>query len=373
MKSNIRSDVEPDFSRDVWCVLGLPFDALTEVQAEAAVRKAVAEQKRCFMSTPNLNFAVACLRDSAFRASVLQSDLSLADGWPVISYARLSDVHLPERVAGASLFERLQASNQRPPLSVYFFGGPIGAAQAACRQLSAKNGGVRSAGFEAPGYGSIEEMSTAEQIDRINQARPDILALALGAQKGQVWIQRNLRYLDVPVVSHLGAVVNFVAGSVKRAPAWVQTASLEWLWRVIQEPSLWRRYANDGAVLTNLFAKRMFARAMSMRPAYVASAENRIATMSIRTNEADLTIILTGSWVAENLAHMREEFSRTARQRVHVRVDLAEVTRLDPAAIGLMTLLYGWLLKIDLTWKIVACSDPARSALRSAHAEYLLE
>jgi N-acetylglucosaminyldiphosphoundecaprenol N-acetyl-beta-D-mannosaminyltransferase len=373
MKSMIPSNLPPDFSRDVRCVLGLPFDAITEAQAEAVVRRAVLERKRCFMSTPNLNFAVACLEDKAFRLSVLQSDLSLADGWPVIAYARLSDTRLPERVAGSTLFDRLRASEVRPPLSVYFFGGPDGAAQAACKQLESTKGGVGSAGFEAPGFGTIEEMSTEAQIERINRARPDMLVLALGAKKGQAWIQHNLPRLDIPVVSHLGAVVNFVAGSVRRAPAWVQSAGLEWLWRVREEPTLWRRYVGDGTALLRLLAHRLMPWG-AQRPLKAAkSADYAKAQLNVERGSGGSTIVLSGPWTQQNSARMREEFSQLSCRGEQVTIDMAAVTHLDSSSIALMTLLYGWQLKASLNWKIAAPSAAACLALRSAHAEYLLD
>src|SRR5258706_5997099 len=109
--------MRPDFSRDVRCVFGLPFDVLTEAQAEQALRRAIETRARCFLSTPNLNFAIACQTDAEFRQSVLASDLNVADGWPIVAAARLTGAALPARVAGSRLFERLVASSRRPAVS----------------------------------------------------------------------------------------------------------------------------------------------------------------------------------------------------------------------------------------------------------------
>lgn len=372
MKSIISSALPPDFSRDVRCVLGLPFDAITEVEAEALLRRNILERRRCFMSTPNLNFAVACLSDAAFRLSVLQSDLSLADGWPVIAYGRLSGTRLPERVAGSTLFERVRASSVRPSLSVYFFGGPNGAAQAACKKLNTTQSGITCVGFEEPGFGSIEEMSTSERIDHINKSRPDILVLALGAKKGQAWIQRNLPHLDVPVVSHLGAVVNFVAGSVKRAPTWVQSVGLEWLWRVREEPSLWRRYAGDGSAFLRLLAGRFMPRSMPLSASNSSPADYANAKTVLHRGNVGTKIILSGPCTEKNSTSIRDAFTQISCRREPVSLDMSAVTHLDSSSIALMTLLYGWQLKVGLGWKIPAPSAPALSALRSAHADYLL-
>ncbi len=125
------SDAPPepraDFDRPLVCILGLPFDAIDVRQAVERIRDAVFNNRRCFVSTPNLNFAIAAHRDAVFRGSVLRSDLSLVDGMPLVWIARLLGLPVPGRVSGADVFEALQA-HAGPPVSVYLFGGPPGAA-----------------------------------------------------------------------------------------------------------------------------------------------------------------------------------------------------------------------------------------------------
>jgi N-acetylglucosaminyldiphosphoundecaprenol N-acetyl-beta-D-mannosaminyltransferase len=242
-----------DFSRDLCLVLGLPFDLLDLDWAEARVREAVTTRTRLFISTPNTNFVVAARRDAAFRNSVLHSDLSLMDGTPLVWVARLMGIPVSERVSGSDLFERLNQPGA-PKLNVYFFGGPPGVAARASANLNAQGGPMQCVGHDEAGFGSVEDMSSDGVIDRINASGADFLVVALGAGKGQAWIEHNLLRLTVPVVSHLGAVVNFVAGSVKRAPRWMRRSGLEWLWRVKEEPRLWQRYASDAAVFLRLIA-----------------------------------------------------------------------------------------------------------------------
>lgn len=238
--------------RRVW-LLGLPFDGVTLDEAVALVRDAAARRHRLFLTTPNVNFAVAARHDEAFRRSVLESDLSVADGTPIVWLARCLGLPIPERVAGSDLFERLR----RPaatPIKVYFFGGAPGVAQRACDVLNQEAGGLVCVGHDTPGFGDVPSMSTPAHLARINTARPDFLVVSLGARKGQAWIQHNLAQLDVPVISHLGAVVNFVAGEVRRAPPRLQRLGLEWAWRVKEEPALLRRYAGDAVRLVPLMA-----------------------------------------------------------------------------------------------------------------------
>ena len=116
-----------DLAREVICLFGLPLDVVTMEDVVKRVRAAMLTRQRLFLSTPNLNFLIGCQRDSALRQSIIDSDLSVADGIPLVWMSRLLRAPLPERVAGSGLFERLRDDSPMPgdrPIRVYFFGGP---------------------------------------------------------------------------------------------------------------------------------------------------------------------------------------------------------------------------------------------------------
>ena len=140
---------------------------------------------------------------------------------------------------------------------VVFFGGVEGAGEAACRAVNADPGPVSCAGAIYPGFRSIEELSADPVIEEVNSFDADFLIVALGARKGQIWLHRNGDRLKAPVRSHLGALINMAAGSIRKAPSWVENSGLEWAWRIREEPSLWRRYFNDGLVLVRLMVTRI--------------------------------------------------------------------------------------------------------------------
>ncbi|MBT0571518.1 WecB/TagA/CpsF family glycosyltransferase [Curvibacter sp. CHRR-16] len=245
--------------RKLHYIYGLPFDAITLDQAVSTVWKAISNRQPLFISTPNLNFLIASQQDEAFRASVLASDLSLADGMPIVWLARKLKLPITERVAGSDLFAALRTGpvpTGCTALRVYFFGGPDGVAERAAQVINSTSSSMQCVGWASPGFGSVEDMSKPETIAAINACNPDFVVVSLGAAKGQAWIMRNKNQLSAPVISHLGAVVNFVAGNVSRAPRWMQRTGLEWLWRIKEEPQLWKRYWRDGLGLAKLILSK---------------------------------------------------------------------------------------------------------------------
>ena len=154
--------------------------------------------------------------------------------------------------------------------------------------------------------------------------------VSLGARKGQAWIERNRARLSVPVVSHLGAVVNFVAGRLRRAPLWMQRTGLEWLWRIKEEPTLWRRYASDGWALLGLLLTRVLPYAWHRRRHPPAAAELDRAGMVERQDGDTRVLRLRGAWQAGNLDSLRAGFAEAAAAGLEVRLDLSEVSFVEP-------------------------------------------
>jgi N-acetylglucosaminyldiphosphoundecaprenol N-acetyl-beta-D-mannosaminyltransferase len=329
-----------DFDRPVVCIAGLPFDLIDMAGAVARVRTAAKNCQPCFLTTPNLNFLIGCLDDSDFRDSVIHSDLCIADGMPLVWMAWLLGIPIPERVAGSGLFEVLRSEKSiAPPLKVYFFGGPDGVAKQACRILGVESLGLECVGFDCPGFGSVEAMSGTETIANINASGADFVVVALGARKGQAWIERNRGRIDAPVISHLGAVVNFVAGTVTRAPSWMQETGLEWLWRIKEEPALWRRYWQDGVALVRLLLLRILPYAFWRRLHRPRDGEGDFAVILSPQPDEVVRLVVSGDAPDDLLAHVREAFRTAAAAKRPLVIDLARATSLSPAFGGLILML----------------------------------
>jgi N-acetylglucosaminyldiphosphoundecaprenol N-acetyl-beta-D-mannosaminyltransferase len=357
--------------RDLVCILGLPIDVIDMQSTLARVRQAARTGERLFISTPNLNFLMAAHADPDFRESVLQSHLSLADGVSLLAVARLMGAPLPGRVSGADLFQELWASQEQPPVKVFFLGGPPGAARLAAERVNERGGGVRCVGFDEAGFGDVESMSNQALIDRINATGAEFVVVSLGAKKGQAWIMRNHHRLHAPVISHLGAVVNFTAGTIQRAPRWMQQISLEWLWRAMTESGLTRRYWDDGRALFRVLIGQVLPGAFHERLVRLQGREPA-GLEELPLVDSVRQLRLSGFWRHEDALRLRDVLSSDLSS--DVQVDAQHVLWLDVHAIGALAGHHGRVRAAGGRGLVITGIKPALSRqIRRDGAAYLLE
>jgi N-acetylglucosaminyldiphosphoundecaprenol N-acetyl-beta-D-mannosaminyltransferase len=342
--TNLRAfvDEQPkDLSREVYCVLGIPIDAIEMTEVLRRIEIAAAKPSPLLISTPNLYFLVTCLKDPEFRESLLLSDLCTADGMPIVWIARLLGIPIKKRVAGSDTFATLRARVEASrPLKVFFFGATEETAAAAARALNFDSSTLKCVGWTCPGFGTVEDMSSAEFIDAINASDADFLVAALGARKGQLWLMRNHHRLRIPVRAHLGATINFHAGTIKRAPHLLQILGLEWLWRIAQEPHLWRRYCHDGAVLLRLLLTRVLPLAIGTRLQTWRPSQKRHNLVIEVVQGSDLvTLRLCGNATADQVEVAIDRFRFAVSAKVRVVLDFAKTRAVDARFLGLLLML----------------------------------
>jgi N-acetylglucosaminyldiphosphoundecaprenol N-acetyl-beta-D-mannosaminyltransferase len=327
-----------DLMREVYCVLGMPVDSVEMESCVSRIEAAAAHRLPFLISTANLNFLVNVQTDTVFRASLIQSDLCTVDGAPIIFIARLLGIPIKNRVAGSDLFEVLKTKPRiGQPLKLYFFGGVEGAASAACRRLNASAAGICCVGAMYPGFGSVEDLSQDNIIDAINSSRADFLVASLGAKKGQAWLLRNHHRLQIPIRAHLGAVINFQAGIVKRSPKIMRKLGLEWLWRIKEEPHLWRRYLYDGYALLRLLVTRILPLAVW---AWVKQKLTEDDLIIGQTFGDDTVIVsLAGPAIARHIEQTICAFKAAIDSNKNVLIDFANTSVVDSRFLGLVLML----------------------------------
>ena len=200
--------------------------------------------KSKFVATLNVDFVANAVSGWPFGGNdelwgyLRNADFVTADGMPIVLLSRLLRRRLPARVTGADMVPAICRRCAEEGLKVYVLGGDKEAVAEAFAKL-----GVKCLVGHDDAFVKLDEQQP-EIVERINAAKPDILFVALGNPKQELWMGRNASKLDVGAMVGIGGTFNFIAGKVKRAPKWMQKSGLEWVYRIIQEPGrLWRRYA----------------------------------------------------------------------------------------------------------------------------------
>ncbi len=362
-----------DLSREVYCILGIPIDAIDMPIVLDTIQGAVANGAPFLISTPNLNFLVNSLSDAEFRESLLRSDLCPTDGTPLLWIARLLGIPIKRRIAGSDIFEAIKA---RPdtgrPLKIFIFGSTERVVATLSQRLNSGSGSLKCVGWACPGFVSVEELSDENFINQINSSGADFLVAALGAQKGQQWLMRNHDRLRVPLRAHLGATVNFQAGTIKRAPYAVRKLGFEWLWRVKEEPHLFGRYWHDGGVLLRLLLTRVLPLAVSSRWRLLRAKRGHDFVILPVHNPGWVTLEISGDATAAAVPLAADAFRKAIARQGAINVDLSRTLSVDARFFGLLLMLRKQQKDRGLTLNFVGTSKALTRQFKYNGLEYLL-
>jgi N-acetylglucosaminyldiphosphoundecaprenol N-acetyl-beta-D-mannosaminyltransferase len=365
---------QDDFSRGVFGILGIPFDALDLATLLKSIGAAANGGVPFLVSTPNVNFLMASRSNSEFRESLLLSDLCLVDGMPIIWISRLLGIPIGDRLAGSDLFDTLKsrsATGRR--LKVFLFGGGEGVAERVSKTLNTEATEMECVGTLNPGFGSVEELSTDQIIKSINSSHADLLAVFLSAEKAQRWLLHNHDRLQVPVRAQFGAVINFQAGTIKRAPTFLRKAGFEWVWRIKEEPYLWRRYWIDGKGLLYLLltcALPLTASNLKIRIAGLRKSDD--LRIDQREDDNSVTIHLTGFAIARHADVAIASFRSALGAKKQIWIDLSQTRAVDPRFFGLFLMLRKQLLRQDTCLKFKGITPRIRREFRLNGFDFLL-
>ena len=359
-----------DFDRNVWCLLGLPVDIADIDRGVAEIDASANSGSRLSFVTPNVNWLVRAHADPVARREMIEADLSFIDGAPLVLMARMLGVPAPSRVAGSDIFEALRRrpgfANRRT--KVLFFGGRDGAAQAAFDEVNRAGGGVEAVGAINPGHGDVESMSSDELIAQINAANADFVIVALGAAKGQRWISRNQSRLNAPVIAHLGAVIDFAAGSIERAPRIMQKLGLEWAWRIKEEPLLWKRYFQDGLKLAQIALSSLLTQSTALKP---GAGKNATPTsIQIEHTAQETSISPAGHFTHANLFEVRNAFRAAVAGGRDVELDFGSIVDFDRAFLGLVLMLEKHVARNGRSLYIKNVSQRQKALLKANMMDY---
>ena len=217
-------------------IMGLQFDNVTMDEAAARAEKILAGEKTCYVVTPNAEIAYEALHDEKLRALINDADLVLPDGAGVVLASKLLKTPLKQKVAGVDFADRLLSVLEKTGGGLFLLGSKPGIAELAAEKMREKHPGLTICGMH-DGYFKDE----APVIAAINEAKPDVLFVCLGAPKQELFMKRHQNDLSCRLMIGLGGSLDSFAGTVKRAPKWMIKANLEWLYRLYKEPKRFGR------------------------------------------------------------------------------------------------------------------------------------
>lgn len=233
-------------------LFGTEIDCVTLEQSVSRVMEWIAAGptlEGCrYVLTPNVDHVVMLESNTELQAAYADASLVVADGWPVVTASRMLRKPLPERVAGSDLVPALfDSASTRGGLRVFLLGGMPGVPERAAARIEAEWPSVEVVGCKSPAYGFEKRDIECDYLcELVSEAAPDLLILGFGAPKQELWVHAHQDRLRASAAIAAGATIDFLAGEQKRAPQWVQSIRMEWLYRAASDPRrLAGRYARD--------------------------------------------------------------------------------------------------------------------------------
>ncbi len=231
---------------------------ITGAESVAAIARLIDNGQGGYVATPNVDHVVLARTNKRLRAAYRGAALSLADGQPLLWMARLLGTPLPEKVSGSDLIWRLAAEAEQKGWGIFLYGASPMVSMTAAQRLLEKHPKLRIVGRNATWWNGG---NATDVVAQINAAKPDLVIVALGCPKQELWMRRHASLISPAVALGLGGSLDFVAGAVRRAPHWMSRFGLEWLYRLIQEPRrLAYRYLVRDLRIAPIFAGLMFRR-----------------------------------------------------------------------------------------------------------------
>lgn len=350
-------------------ILGVPFHDVTMDETLAQIDRLVAAGRPRYIATANLDFAAQASKDVELQRILLEANLVLCDGTPLVWASRWLDAPLRERVAGSDLVPVLASHCAKRGHRLFLLGADDETLALAKKRLETDHPGLVICGAFSPPIAPLLDFDHAAILDRLQIARPDILLVAFGCPKQEKWIYMNLHRIPAPVSIGVGASLDFVAGKFRRAPRWMRSTGLEWTFRLAQEPRrLFNRYLFDLFFFARALRRQRAALRRGAPPASPAPRaaeeapikhDHRLVSWNDR---ADAAAVASGRISAP----LPESDVRS------VVLDLSGVTFMDSTGLGLMLRSFRACKQAGGGFALLQPSAPVRTLLAAMNLDRLI-
>lgn len=223
-------------------VMGAPIDAISWGAALTRISEWASRHESRYVCICNVHSVVTASQDPAFGRVVHEADMATPDGAPVaLMLRRLGHVG-QQRINGPDLMWRYCAQAAQRSESIYLYGGTPETLVVLQQRLAQAFPGLRVAGAWSPPFRALTVEEDTAAVDRINASGAGTVWVSLGCPKQELWMAAHRGRIHAVMIG-VGAAFDYHAGTIKRAPKWMQDCGLEWLHRLASEPGrLWRRY-----------------------------------------------------------------------------------------------------------------------------------
>jgi len=240
-------------------VLGIDVFSVRMAQLLNICEEHIDSKKTLLLGVVNVAKLVNYRKNVELQRSLMEADIVLADGLPIIWLSRMLGDPLPERVTGIDIMYELLKEADKKHYRVYFLGAKPEVLQTMIKTIQKDYLGIPIAGYRDGYFDKDEEQDVAKNI---KDSHADILFVGISSPKKENFLKNWLNFIDVPICHGVGGSFDILAGVTNRAPIWMQKCGLEWLYRLIQEPRrMWKRY-----LITNMiFIKLCFEAVLRAR------------------------------------------------------------------------------------------------------------
>ncbi|OPJ55246.1 WecB/TagA/CpsF family glycosyltransferase [Alkalithermobacter paradoxus] len=227
-------------------VLGVKVHRVTMSDAVNRVISFLENKQKSIVYTPNSEIIMECQTNEKLSLAMKEADLVIPDGIGIVLASKIIKKPLSERVTGIDLMEKILNYANEKGKSIFILGGRPGVAQKCGENILKRYPNIKLKGthhgyFKGQHIGMENHSEEVQVLELINYLKPDILFVAFGAPKQELWIQRYKDELDAKLFMGVGGSVDVYAGEVKRAPKIYQNLGLEWFYRLVKEPWRYKR------------------------------------------------------------------------------------------------------------------------------------
>ena len=205
-------------------------------------------KNRIVVNTINAHSYVIAKKDSGFKKALLASDILLPDGSGIVLAAKIINKKKIKKIAGADLHQYLLAELNRCGGKCFYMGASMDTLEKVKNEICKEFPNVMMGGYSPPFKSDFSEKENNEIIQQINSFNPDVLFIGMTAPKQEIWMCKHRDSLEFKVAASIGAVFDFYAGNVNRAPKWMIDAGLEWLHRSFKSKKLMMRNLKSNPV-----------------------------------------------------------------------------------------------------------------------------